>query len=144
MKILLLILLSLSLIAQSEFTIIGNQNEQSHKFLKIDVIKDKRIKRDTVNNSECYYKNGVITDKSCYIQTGNILVTFGKKTKVDYISYALKHNLKYVKIVNPLYNTVLYEVRDKDIEIIEIVNKLNKTDKTYRSRVEWIKPRYLR
>ncbi len=140
MKKILLILIALQLIADNKLIIFGNDREQNAFFVKSNI----KTRKSTDNNRDCYYKNGVITDKNCYYQTGNILVSFGKKAKVDYKEYALKYNLTFIKLINPLYNTILYKVNNRDEEIINIVNTLNNLNSNYHIRIEWIRPRTLR
>ena len=116
------------------------------KFLKVT---QNRQEKQTLNNikthnKNCYYKYELISKQTCYKPTGNIFVTFGKKTKRDYLLYAKKHQLKFIKESNTLYHTILYEVIKPNIEIITFVNSLNKIKEEENIRIEWIQPRVLR
>ncbi len=141
-----LLLVSLCLFANAqEWHVEGSKYERQKHFLKMDESRQKQVTSTGYKaSSSCYYKNAIVSSQTCYRQTGNILVTFGKKSKVNYEEYALKHQLILLKVVNPMYKTVLYSAEKHQGEIIAVVNELNKNEKKSRARVEWLTPRVIR
>jgi len=143
MKIFVIILLSVMVYADSEFIIIGNKNESSKKYVKYDSTNYRTLNGVKIDKN-CYYENGIVSSSSCYIQTGNIFVSFKNNKNIDLEQFAKENNLTMVKLVNPLYKTILYRVADTNVEIVKLVNSINKKYKKLNARVEWITPRKIR
>jgi len=144
MKIVILIALLLLDLGAKEWIIKGNKNIKSEKFVLQDSDVDSRALKSFDSSPPCYYKNGILSKKRCYKQTGNILVTFGKNSKRDFDKYAKEQNLKFISLVNPLYQTVLFSAEGHKEELIELVNRLNEKENIVHARVEWVSPRRVR
>ncbi len=139
MKYLLFIIVPLLLFSQ-ENIVLNKKNGKKVFFTKYTDIKTKSVHQNVIE--DCYYKNGVVSENSCYLQTGNIMVTFGKKSDYDYLQFADENNLKFIKEINKFYKTALFQV-PKNNEIIDIVNQLNEKSFLQRVDIEWKKPRRL-
>ena len=142
MKTLPFFLISCTLLLGKTFVL----EEKNIKFLKVTQKQQEKQTRNGLKNSSkpCYYKYELISKETCYKTTGNIFVTFGKNTQQDYLKYAKKHHLIFIREINTLYHTIVYEIKDKNIEVINFVNALNKIKKEEKITVEWIQPRFLR
>jgi len=142
MKVLYFVLfISYVLYGEEVFITVGSKNEMSRKYIRYDFDKN-RENHDMKIKKDCYYQNGIISQESCYRQTGNIFISF-KEKDINIEEFAQYHNLKVLKLVNPLYKTILFKVESKQ-EIIEVVNNINKKYKNIYARVEWITPRNIR
>jgi len=144
MKRLLLLGLLIGDLGAKEWKIKGNDTVRSERFMTQDVQLKKRTLQSNASSSPCYYKSGIVSDKTCYRQTGNILVTFGKGSSEDFKAYAKRHNLQFLRLLNPLYQTVLFSAKAHKEELIELVNTLNEKGSAARARVEWVSPRRVR
>jgi len=144
MKRLLLSGLLIGDLGAKEWQIKGNDTVRSEHFVTQEVRLEKRTIDNGTSPLPCYYKSGIVSDKTCYRQTGNILVTFGKGSHADFKAYAKRHNLQFLRLLNPLYQTVLFSARAHKEELIELVNSLNEKESASRARVEWVSPRRVR
>ena len=145
MKILWLMGALLLDVGAKEWIVEGSQHINAEHFSKKDVTTIRaRTAERSVGSPSCYYRNGIVSKQTCYRQTGNIFVTFGKKSKVDFAHFAKQHRLTFIRLVNPLYQTALFHVDADQGELIEFVNTLNKEEGNIRARVEWISPRKIR
>jgi len=143
MKIyILMILLSVMVYADKEFIIIGKA-ELSKKYIKYDQQQRRALENIQIDKN-CYYENGIISARSCYIPTGNIMISFKNNKGINLTQFAQENNLTMIKLINPLYQTILFKVNDNNEEIINLVNSINKKYKNLKARVEWITPRRLR
>ncbi len=143
MKLFMIVLVASVMYADTTFVLLGNKNESSKKFIKFDTTSS-RIFSDTRLNKKCYYKNGIVSSKSCYIQTGNIFVSFKNNKNMNVKKFADDNNLTIIRSINRLYKTVLFKVLNHNTDIINIVNNINKRYPNLKAEVEWIRPRMLR
>jgi len=134
----------LVVLSAQEWKVEGGERFKSEHFLKQDTTVGTRALKHTAGKPPCYYKSGIVSEKTCYRQTGNIFVTFGKGSKVDFEAYAKEHHLIFLRLINPLYQTALFRTEAYTGELIKLVNSLNKEDHSIRVRVEWISPRKTR
>lgn len=127
MKIVVGLILSITLYADTLFVLDAKGNESQKKFLKVDA-------------ESCYYQNSYKHGSNCYKQTGNIFIKSDEPLSKEFLQ---RYNLKYLKQINRQNSTSLYGVLNSSIDIIDIVNKINKENNALIVRVEWIKPRRL-
>ena len=143
MKLFVIVSIASVMYANTTFIVLGNKNESSKKFIKFDAT-NSRVLDNTSFNKKCYYKNGIVSTRSCYIQTGNIFVSFKNNKNIDIEKFAHDNNLTTIRSINRLYKTVLFKVLNHNTDIINIVNDINKKHPNLKAEVEWITPRTLR
>jgi len=120
MKLFLIFLIT-SVLGASEVVELRVKGKSTQTFVK----DSDSSKRSVSRNSEVvYYKNGVKDEKSKFVASRELFISFGKNSKVDYNSFAKKHNLEYMREINSLYKTALFrDLSSKDI--IEVSNTFN-------------------
>lgn len=93
-------------------------------------------------DSRCYYKSGVVDKSSCYIPTGNIIVSFDRSAEIDYALFAVQNGLLFLKELNPYAKSALFKIGTQ-VDPLTKVNQLNRDEIIIKADVEWIKPRRL-
>ena len=127
MKIFIGILFTITVYADTLYTINAVNNQMKQTYLKIE-------------GDNCYYKNKYQNSKNCYLQTGNIFVKTDTLLEESFLN---RYNLEFVKIINRQNNTLQYKVINKKVNIIDVINKINRENRSIKARIEWIRPRRL-
>jgi len=87
-----------------------------------------------------FYKNGVEDETHRYISTGQIIVTFNSKQKIDVKAFAKEHQLVYLKTVGPAQmQTVLFANHSQKNDI-ELASSLIKSPTVKEVKPNWILP----
>ena len=112
------------------------------RYMHYDKSIAKSVSREEIN-FDCFYKNGIISKESCYIQTGYILVSF-IKSNLSVSDLKEEYNLEEIKEVNPLYKTILFKIKDEKIDPIDLVNDIKIKNPALTVRLNWKRPRFVR
>ena len=100
------------------------------------VYLDKHINKS--ENKECFFKNGIIDNRNCYINSGFLIISLKDSSYVQLLSK--EYNLTFSKHL--FKDKYLFKVNNKE----NTLNVLNSIEKKYHFKVEinWIRPRVLR
>ncbi len=131
MKIIIFILIWIS---QIEAESLSYPNGQVEHFTQ-HIDKSRAIK------NRVYYKNGIISVKTRYQDTRKIYVSFGKSR--DLTKFYQRYQLKFLKITNQKFYTVLFEIQDNN-DVIKICSKINADENVRYAKPHWKSPRILK
>lgn len=79
------------------------------------------------NDEVTYYKNGIKDERSKFVGSRELFISFGEGSRVDYKVFAKKYNLQYIREINRLYKTALFKTEGSE-DIIEVANHFNQLD----------------
>lgn len=124
MKLIILLFLTL-LLSADEVVELKVKGKGIQSFTKES--SSSRAPSFKVNDEVTYYKNGVKDERTKFVASREIFVSFGKSSKIDYAIFASEHNLQYIREINRLYKTALFKSLSS-VDIIEVTNKFNLLD----------------
>jgi hypothetical protein len=138
----------------NERAVIENNTSQSellvksakHPSYKLFTLKEKKtssantVKEEAVKDANVFYKEGIKDEAHRYISTGEIIVTFDAKEKLDFKDFAAAHQLRYIKTIGPEeLQTVLF-ANHSDKNDIELSSRLIKLPSVKSAKPNWILP----
>ena len=130
MKIVLILLFILIAVEAKELIYPNGKHES--------FILESKKSRSIDNSHRIYYKHGVVSDKTAHEDTRKLYVSFGKV--VDIEQFAKKYRLKFLKITNKKFYTVLFFLKDER-DIIELCSQINIHEKIRYAKPHWKAPR---
>ena len=89
-----------------------------------------------------YYRGGLKNAANRFIATGRLLISFGKTSGVNYQKFAEIHQLQFIKEVNRLYKTAVFQPL-QEFDLIDLTNQLNQLPEVRNASPDWISPRRL-
>lgn len=140
MKLIILLFLTL-LLSADETVILKIKGKGAQSFTKVS--SSSRAPSFKTNDEVTYYKNGVKDEKAKFVASRELFISFGKSSKIDYVTFASKHKLQYMREINRLYKTALFKsLSSKDI--IEVANSFNLLDEVRLAQPNFKRYRELR
>lgn len=91
--------------------------------------------------NKVYYKNGIVSPKTSYIDTRKIYVSFGEKRDIK--AFSKRYQLQFLKVTNKKFYTVLFAL-ENNADLLLTCSMINQNEDVRYAKPHWRSPRSLK